>query len=58
MPILLAGRAGGVLTPGRHLKYEQQPSVGKLFASLLAGFGLPDARFGDDGEGPLPDLIG
>jgi hypothetical protein len=56
MPILLAGGGGLSLMPGRHLVHANQPSVGRLFVSILQTFGLSDARFGDDGEGPLAGL--
>ena len=55
MPILLAGGASGNITPGRHVRYTDQSSVGKLFVSLLQAFGLSDTAFGD-GQGPLPGL--
>jgi hypothetical protein len=55
MPIALAGSAGGKLRPGRHLSYDDQPSVGSLFVSILQAFGLPDTRFGD-ADGPLDGL--
>ena len=56
MPILLAGAAGGAFTPGRHLVWKDQSSVGKLFVSILQAFGLPDTKFGLDGQGPLAGL--
>jgi hypothetical protein len=55
MPILLAGSASGAFTPGRHVKYADDQSVGKLFLSILQGFGLPDTTFGDANE-PLSGL--
>jgi hypothetical protein len=50
MPILLAGAAGGKFTPGRHIKYDDDPSVGALYTSILQAFGLPDTGFGDATE--------
>ncbi|WP_375755904.1 DUF1552 domain-containing protein [Corallococcus exercitus] len=55
LPILLAGRAGGAIAPGRHLRYEGQP-LANLYISLLNMFGVPATTFGDDGTGPLPGL--
>lgn len=57
LPILLAGRAGGALAPGRHLRYEGAP-LANLYISLLRIFGVPANTFGDDGTGPLPGLDG
>jgi hypothetical protein len=62
MPIVLAGRAGGALHPGRHIAFgsakerDKQPSVGKLFVSILSALGMPVTKFGDDGDGPLSGL--
>jgi hypothetical protein len=62
MPILLAGRAGGALAPGRHIVFgspkdqANQPSVGKLFVSILNALGVTASKFGDDGMGPLSGL--
>jgi hypothetical protein len=50
MPILMAGSAGGKFTAGRHLKYDDDPSVGALYTSILQAFGLPDSSFGDAKE--------
>jgi Protein of unknown function (DUF1552) len=47
MPVLVAGKAGGALTSGRHLRYSDQPSVANLFLSTLRNYGLADASFGD-----------
>jgi hypothetical protein len=57
MPIILAGGASGALTPGKHIKWADQSSVGKLFVSILQAFGLPDTKFGMEGEGPLTGLV-
>jgi hypothetical protein len=56
MPILLAGAAGGAFKPGKHITFANEPSVGKLFVSILQAFGLPDTRFGDATDGPLAGL--
>lgn len=56
LPVLLAGRAGGQLTPGRHVKYGETPPLSNLFISIAEMFGVPVDGFGDDGVGPLPNL--
>jgi hypothetical protein len=44
LPILLAGRAGGTLSPGRHQRYETKTPLNNLFSSLLDRIGAqPDA---------------
>lgn len=55
MPILLAGSAGGEIQTGRHLVYEGEPSVAKLFVSMLNATGVEAEAFGDD-SGSLPNL--
>jgi hypothetical protein len=57
LPILLAGRAGGAIAPGRHVRYEGAP-LANLFTSLLNILGVPTATFGDNGTGALPGLGG
>jgi hypothetical protein len=47
MPILLAGTGGGLITSGRHLSFDGDQSVGKLFLSMLQTVGVTDETFGD-----------
>ena len=56
LPVLLAGRAGGALSPGRHVVYADAPPLANLFISLADIFGVPLDTFGDDGTGPLANL--
>lgn len=56
LPVILAGRAGGLVTPGRHVKYPANTPLANLFISIADMFGVPLATFGDDGTGPLPGL--
>ncbi|PWU20328.1 MAG: hypothetical protein C5B50_04215 [Verrucomicrobia bacterium] len=47
LPILLAGRGGGTLTPGRYVRYGSRPAS-NLFLSLSDRMGLQSLeRFGD-----------
>ena len=47
LPVLLAGRGGGTLSPGRYVKHESKP-LANLFLSLSDRMGLKDVpRFGD-----------
>lgn len=58
LPILLAGRGGGALSPGRHLRYAEAP-LANLYISLMQAMGVPGVTtFGDNGTGPLPGLSG
>ena len=57
LPVILAGRGGGAVKPGRHIRYTEEQSVGSLFVSMLATVGVDVPSFGD-GVGPLPGLEG
>jgi hypothetical protein len=47
LPIVLAGRGGGTIEPGRHLKYPDGTPLNNLFLSMLERVGAPAERFGD-----------
>ncbi len=55
LPILLAGSGGGSITPGRHIRYQQETPMSNLYMSMLERFGCPTDRFGD-GTGRLDRL--
>jgi hypothetical protein len=47
LPILLAGRGGGQLKPGRHIKYESMTPMTNLYLTLLDRLGVKADRLGD-----------
>jgi hypothetical protein len=53
MPILLAGRGGGAVLPGTHLRFTNNRPVDDLFLTVLRAFGIQDATFGERGTTPL-----
>lgn len=55
LPVLLAGRAGGALTPGRHVRHRPHTPLCNLFVALLEIAGVRAPRFGDS-TGALPGL--
>ena len=55
LPTVLAGRAGGTLSPGRHLVYGKDTPLCNLFVSMLDRLGAPVERFADS-TGPLAGL--
>jgi hypothetical protein len=55
LPILLAGKGGGTLKPGRHIRYPANTPLTNLWLSLLDRAGAPTARLGDS-TGPLKGL--
>jgi hypothetical protein len=53
MPVLLAGRGGGAVSPGRHLRWSSERRVADLFLTILSAFGIARPSFGLDGTAPL-----
>ena len=47
LPILLAGRGGGTLHPGRHLRYEKETPLTNLWLAMLDRVGVKAERVGD-----------
>ncbi|AKF10946.1 DUF1552 domain-containing protein [Sandaracinus amylolyticus] len=52
LPVVLAGRAGGALTPGRHLARPDR-TTGDLYTSILRMFGVDVDSFGFAGDSDL-----
>ena len=47
LPVLLAGKAGGNVTPGRHIRYEKHTPMSNLFLNALEYVGCPTDALGD-----------
>jgi hypothetical protein len=47
LPVLFAGKGGGTITTGRHLKYSKETPMANLFLSILDRAGAPAERLGD-----------
>jgi hypothetical protein len=47
LPLLLAGRGGGTITPGRHVRYAPETPMCNLLVSMLERAGAPVSSFGD-----------
>ncbi len=47
LPVILAGRGGGAINPGRHVKYENNAPMANLFMSLIHEMGAKADRMGD-----------
>ncbi len=56
LPILLFGKGGGTLRPGRHVAYETNTPMNNLFVSLLDRMGVPGETLGD-ATGKLDQLF-
>ncbi|KAB2649778.1 MAG: DUF1552 domain-containing protein [Verrucomicrobia bacterium] len=47
LPVLLAGRGGGTITTGRHVRYTKATPMNNLFLSMLDRMDVPTERLGD-----------
>ena len=47
LPILLAGKGGGAIKPGRHVQYEAGTPLANLYLSMLDRVGAPTDQLGD-----------
>jgi hypothetical protein len=57
LPILLMGKGGGTLRPGRHVRYRRETPLTNLYLSMLDRMGVNVPRFGDS-TGRLAQLDG
>lgn len=55
LPVLLAGRGGGTLNPGRHIRFQEETPMTNLFMSMLERVGV-DVPYVGDSTGTLPNL--
>ena len=56
IPVILAGRAGGAITPGRQIDHVGETPIANLLLSTLHAVGVPAQSFGEDGLRPLAGL--
>ncbi|MGK0188817.1 MAG: hypothetical protein ACI9R3_004631 [Verrucomicrobiales bacterium] len=57
IPIVLAGKGGGMLKTGRYLRYSKNQELGRLHLTLLQKFGVATESF-SNASNPLPGLDG
>ena len=55
LPILFAGKGGGTIKTGRHVRYPKETPLTNLFVSMLERLGAPTPSFGDS-TGRLDNL--
>ena len=55
LPIVLAGRGGGWIRPGRHIQYSGDTPLNNLFVTMLNQAGATTDSF-NDSTGKLPFL--
>jgi hypothetical protein len=56
VPMLLAGKGGGTLRPGRHVRYPRETPLNNLWLAMLERIGAPVQKLGDS-TGRLPGLV-
>jgi hypothetical protein len=55
LPVLVAGKGGGTIRTGRHIRVPDETPMANLFVSMLERVGAATDRFGDS-TGSLPGL--
>ncbi|MEM9190410.1 MAG: DUF1552 domain-containing protein [Myxococcota bacterium] len=56
LPLFLAGRGGGAVTPGRHVVYNDDEPLADLYIAMLQAAGVPADTFSLDGTQPISGL--
>jgi hypothetical protein len=56
LPVFLAGRAGGAMRTGFHLRARDQRPLGDLYLTIARAFGVAVSSFGDGTE-PIAELL-
>jgi hypothetical protein len=56
LPLVLAGKAGGTLSTGRHLTYSKDTQLCNLYLGMIRRMGVQAERFGDS-TGELAKLV-
>jgi hypothetical protein len=56
LPILMAGKGGGAIRTGRHVRYAKETPMNNLFVSMFDRIGIPAERIGDS-TGKLQQLF-
>ncbi|MDF1813499.1 MAG: DUF1552 domain-containing protein [Verrucomicrobiales bacterium] len=57
IPVVLAGKGGGMIKTGRYLRYSENQQLGRLHLTLLQKFGVAVDSFANS-DSPLPGLDG
>jgi hypothetical protein len=47
LPLIMAGRGGGTITTGRHVRFPKDTPLANLFLSMMERMGVNAERFGD-----------
>jgi len=47
LPVLLAGRGGGTIQTGRHVRFDRETPINNLWLAMLERMGAPTKQLGD-----------
>jgi hypothetical protein len=56
LPVLIAGRAGGAITPGRHIVYRRETPMTNLFLTMMDTMGVRNIENFGDSTGRVGEL--
>jgi hypothetical protein len=56
LPVLLAGKGGGTLQPGRHVRFDKETPMANLYLSMLDRVGVTGVTRVGDSTGRLSDI--
>lgn len=57
LPLLLAGRAGGVVDAGKHARVQAPTEIGDVLLTMLRAVGVEQASFGEYGRSLVPEML-
>jgi hypothetical protein len=56
LPIMLAGRGGGVIKPGRHIVMPEKTPLANLYVSMHQCMGVQSSSFADSTK-PIVEMV-
>jgi hypothetical protein len=57
LPVVMFGKGGGGVTPGRHVSYDKETPIANLYLAMLDSIGVPTDKLGDS-TGKILNLKG
>ena len=57
LPVLLAGKGGGLVSSGRHVKLADGTEIGDVLLTMLRSVGVDAASFGDYGHRVVSEIL-
>jgi hypothetical protein len=57
LPVLLAGKGGGLIKSGQHLNLDTSTEIGDILLTMLHSLGMETASFGTYGHKVVTDIL-